>query len=190
MSSLKFMNDPDVTPEDAVKVINALSAPGVSAQIAAGAAAVVGAAKNIWLPVSETYGSRTITNAGPIVMASATIPALTANGRIRVSGMFEMNTTAHNRTVTCKLGGQTFSSTTYTAQAGIITNPFRFELVNYLSTAAQKSPGSFFNQAATGNALLDGTVDTTIEQQLEIVGTVATYAMTLLWLNIETCNRA
>lgn len=44
MSSLKFMNDPDVTPEDAVKVINALSAPGVSAQIAAGAAAVVGAA--------------------------------------------------------------------------------------------------------------------------------------------------
>lgn len=44
MSSLKFMNDPDVTPEDAVKVINALAAAGVSGQIAAGAAAVVGAA--------------------------------------------------------------------------------------------------------------------------------------------------
>jgi hypothetical protein len=43
MSSLKFMNDPDVTPEDAVKVINALAASGVSAQMAAGAAAVVGA---------------------------------------------------------------------------------------------------------------------------------------------------
>lgn len=41
MSSLKFMNDPDVTPEDAVKVINALAAPGVGGQIAAGAAAVV-----------------------------------------------------------------------------------------------------------------------------------------------------
>lgn len=41
MSSLKFMNDPDVTPEDAVKVINALAAPGAGGQIAAGAAAVV-----------------------------------------------------------------------------------------------------------------------------------------------------
>lgn len=44
MSSLKFMNDPDVTPEDAAKVINALAAPGAGGQIAAGAAAVVGAA--------------------------------------------------------------------------------------------------------------------------------------------------
>lgn len=44
MSSLQFINDPDVTPEDAAKIINALAKPGVSGQISAGAAAVVGAA--------------------------------------------------------------------------------------------------------------------------------------------------
>lgn len=44
MSSLKFMNDPDVTPEDAAKVINALAAAGVRGQIAVGASAIVGAA--------------------------------------------------------------------------------------------------------------------------------------------------
>lgn len=47
MSSIKFMNDPDVTPEDAVKVINALAAPGVGGQIAAGAAAAVVRAANV-----------------------------------------------------------------------------------------------------------------------------------------------
>lgn len=50
MSLLKFMNDPDVTPEDAVKVINALAAPGAGGQIAAGAAAAVVAAT---IPVSN-----------------------------------------------------------------------------------------------------------------------------------------
>lgn len=43
LDSLRALNDTDVTPEQAVKVINALAAPGVSAQMAAGAAAVVGA---------------------------------------------------------------------------------------------------------------------------------------------------
>lgn len=151
---------------------------------------VVAAAKNIWLPVSETYGSRTITNAGPIVMASATIPPLTANGRIRISGMWQMDTNAHTRTVLCKIGGQDFSTTTLTSQAGVVTQPFRFEIANYLSTAVQRAPGSFTNQGATGSALLEKTVDTSQEQTLEIVGTVATYALTLMWVNIETCYRA
>lgn len=44
LDSLRALNDTDVTPEQAVKVINALAASGVSAQMAAGAAAVVGAA--------------------------------------------------------------------------------------------------------------------------------------------------
>lgn len=44
MNSLQFINDPDVTPEDAAKIINALAKPGVAGQISAGAAAVVGAA--------------------------------------------------------------------------------------------------------------------------------------------------
>jgi hypothetical protein len=43
LDSLRALNDTDVTPEQAVKVINALAASGVSAQMAAGAAAVVGA---------------------------------------------------------------------------------------------------------------------------------------------------
>lgn len=43
MSSLQFINDPDVTPEDAAKIINALAKAGVGNQITAGAAAVVGA---------------------------------------------------------------------------------------------------------------------------------------------------
>jgi hypothetical protein len=44
LDSLRALNDTDVTPEQAVKVINALAASGVSTQMAAGAAAVVGAA--------------------------------------------------------------------------------------------------------------------------------------------------
>lgn len=44
MSSLQFINDPDVTPEDAAKIINALAKPGAKNQITAGANAIVGAA--------------------------------------------------------------------------------------------------------------------------------------------------
>lgn len=57
MSSLKFMNDPEVTPEDAAKVINALAAPGVGGQIAAGAAAaVVEAAGLDFVKLSQLFG--------------------------------------------------------------------------------------------------------------------------------------
>lgn len=159
------------------------------------AAAVVGAAYNIdarktWAALEETFGSRTITDAGPVVMASATIPPLTAGGVIRVSGMFEMDTNAHTRTVSVRFGGQTFGSTTYTSQAGVVQVPFRFEIANVGSVSTQKAPSSFFNQAAVGTAFLSGTVDTSQAQLLEILGTVATYSMTLLWLNIETRGRA
>lgn len=41
MESLKFLNDPDVTPEDAVKILNALGAVGVTPQL------LVKAAQNI-----------------------------------------------------------------------------------------------------------------------------------------------
>lgn len=159
------------------------------------AAAVVGAAyginvKNTWAALEETFGSRTITNAGPVVMASATIPPLTAGGVIRISGMFEMDTNAHTRTVAVRFGGQTLSSTTLTSQAGVVQHPFRFEIANNGSVSSQRAPSSFLNQGASGNAFATGTVDTSLSQLLEILGTVATYSMTLLWLNIETRGRA
>lgn len=81
MSSLKFMNDPDVTPEDAVKVINALSAPGVSAQIAAGAAAVVGAAGNA-SPAIPSRIQQLLASAGCSVKIGA-------NGRVSLLGRLE-----------------------------------------------------------------------------------------------------
>lgn len=41
LNSLQFLNDPGVTPEDAIKVLNALAAPGSASQMLDGAAAVV-----------------------------------------------------------------------------------------------------------------------------------------------------
>lgn len=146
------------------------------------------AEKDTWQAVTETFGSRTITNAGPVVMASAMLPALKASGGIRISGSFEMDTAAHNRTALLRIGGQSFS-TTLLSSSGVIQQPFRLEVFNNGSQSSQRSPSSFFYQGAVGTPFLLGTVDMSQPQLLEVLGTVATYSMTLLWLNIETRGR-
>lgn len=64
MSSLKFMNDPDVTPEDAAKIINALAKAGVRPQLIEAAARNLVAVGRSDICVGNSWAAVSITGAG------------------------------------------------------------------------------------------------------------------------------
>jgi hypothetical protein len=114
-------------------------------------------------------------------MGSLIIPGGTmgTHGLLIVEGRWLTDTTAHTRTLACRFGGQTFASSLISS-AGAVVNPFRYVICNRGATNSQSChPSGQNGMDATGAALLLGTVDTTVDQTLELIGTVATYALTL-----------
>lgn len=126
MSSLKFMNDPDVTPEDAVKVINALAAAGTSGQIAAGAAAVVGAAGFIERTLANIWAAVSITGAGSdsdVLMGQVNIPdgAMGPNSTLVILPAWQWTNNANTKTFDVWIG-QSLASKTNIYNRGRTTN--------------------------------------------------------------------
>lgn len=126
MSSLKFMNDPDVTPEDAAKVINALAAPGVGGQIAAGAAAVVRAAGFTERTLANIWAAVSITGAGSdsdVLMGQVDIPdgAMGPNSTLVILPAWQWTNSANTKTFDVWIG-QSLASKTSIYTRGRTTN--------------------------------------------------------------------
>lgn len=134
--------------------------------------------------VIDVSGERTITNSGPVSMGQVLLPPLDEFSIVRVSGRMITDTNAHSRTMTCLLAGQQMCSSTLTS-AGAIVQPFSFDIVNRGSKQQQSCHPSFSNPSATGSALVSRNVDTSVPTLLEVVGTVATYSMTLEHLLVQ-----
>lgn len=130
----------------------------------------------------DVAGSRTIIGSGPTVMGSLIIPGGTmgTHGLLIVEGRWITDTAAHNRTMAFKFGGQVLGTNTLSG-AGTIISPFRIAIQNRGVTNSQSGHPNITNgMDASGSAVVLGTVDTTVDQTLELVGTVAApYAMTL-----------
>lgn len=114
MSSLKFMNDPDVTPEDAAKIINALAKAGVRPQLIEAAARNLVAVGRSDICVGNSWAAVSITGAGSdsvVQMAEFAIPddMMGANSSLFILPCFAWTNNANNKIYDVAIG-QTFAT--------------------------------------------------------------------------------
>lgn len=135
----------------------------------------------------DTAGSRTITNAGPVVMGSVLVPGNSMGnfGQLRVRGRWSASGMVANKTMTVTLGGVTLM-TSGPGLTGTLIWPFDYIIVNRGSASSQSwHPSAAGSLASSATALGTSTVNTALDQTLELRGTVVTESLTLDYFTVE-----
>lgn len=172
MNSLQFMNDPDVTPEDAVKVINALAKSGAAKQILQeAAAALLGAAplykSAVAVSIVDTAGQGT----AETTLASVTIPAATLgpNDGLLMEILWSCTNSAAAKRIRGRFGGTVLWNLDLTTHLTYRQNVILLNRGTVASQVIQANNVTIFSPIGSGG-VQTATVDFSVAQVLTITG--------------------
>ena len=104
------------------------------------------------------------------VLATITLPALSANGRIRVTVVYTQTNNANTKTVRGRLNGIAGTAFMSVAQTAILTNRYQFEIINRGATNSQVGNVSSVAWSTSSGSPVTSAIDTSVAVDLVITG--------------------